>query len=76
MLGFGFVRHTIQDLAKQKNGASMSDTNPPAQDLHILSNFDLFHRLWSKAVDSPRYNKQEWMAMEERLLKAGFLRNE
>jgi hypothetical protein len=54
----------------------MSDTNPPAQDLHILSNFDLFHRLWSKAVDSPRYNKQEWMAMEERLLKAGFLRNE
>jgi len=54
----------------------MSDAKPPAQEIHALSNFELFHRLWSKAVDSPCYNKQEWIAMEERLLKLDFLRNE
>ncbi len=57
-------------------GVPMSDTNPPAQNMHTLSNFDLFHRFWSKAVDSPRYSKQEWTVMEERLLKMGFLRDE
>ena len=54
----------------------MSNGNPSTQDLHALSNFELFHRLWSKAVDSPRYNKPEWLAMEERLRSINFLRNE
>lgn len=25
----------------------------------------LFHRLWSKAVDTPSYDKEEWMALEK-----------
>ena len=62
--------------AGRKEWKSMSDTQPSAQEIRTLSDFDLFHRLWSKAVDSPRYNKQEWMIMEERLIKANFLRNE
>lgn len=29
----------------------------------------LFHRLWSKAVGTLGYNKQEWLELEQLLLK-------
>jgi hypothetical protein len=44
-----------------------------AQEIKDLTNFELFHRLWSKAVASPRYHKQEWRELESRLASLGFL---
>jgi hypothetical protein len=44
-----------------------------AQELKALTNFELFHRLWSKAVDSPRYQKLEWLELESRLASLRFL---
>lgn len=41
-----------------------------------ISNFELFHRVWSNAVDSSRYEKREWLELEERLMKANFLSRE
>jgi len=43
-------------------------------ELDSLTNFELFHRLWSKAVDSPGYDKREWVALEQRLIRINFLR--
>lgn len=43
------------------------------EEVDALSNFELFHRLWSNAVDSPRYDKREWVELEARLLRLKFL---
>jgi hypothetical protein len=32
----------------------------------------LFHRLWSKAVGTQSYDKEEWKRLETALLEAGF----
>lgn len=36
-------------------------------DVHAMSNHRLLHILWTKAVGTPNYNKQEWMELELRL---------
>lgn len=33
----------------------------------------LLHRLWSKAVGTPGYDKQEWKALEDLLLPTGWI---
>jgi hypothetical protein len=48
-------------------------TEQEMQEISALTNWELFHRLWSKAVDSPRYQKQEWRELESRLASLGFL---
>jgi hypothetical protein len=37
-----------------------------------LSNSELFHHLWTKAVGAEGYNKKEWQKLDERLRKIGF----
>ena len=34
-----------------------------------LSNHSLLHTLWTKAVGTKDYNKQEWKELESRLIK-------
>jgi hypothetical protein len=56
-----------------KEGNHTLTTEQEMQEVSALTNWELFHRLWSKAVDSPRYQKQEWRELESRLTSLGFL---
>ncbi len=33
----------------------------------MKANRTLLHQLWTKAVDGPNYDKEQWMALEEHL---------
>ena len=43
--------------------------SPPSKEPSELSDHELLHRLWSKAVDASNYVKEEWIELERRLLK-------
>lgn len=38
-----------------------------------MSSRGLFHRLWTKAVGTVRYDKTEWMELQGRLERAGLI---
>jgi hypothetical protein len=37
------------------------------QQLSAYNTLQLFHRLWTKAVNTPNYDKKEWQELEKRL---------
>jgi len=41
-------------------------TNVPPRKVSV---YHLLHRLWTKAVDTPGYDKREWQAMERVILR-------
>jgi len=54
-------RLNMSELARSAGSAA-----DPSQEAHRL-----FHRLWSKAYDSPGYDKREWLRFEELLRQLG-----
>lgn len=46
----------------------VDEANEAAQGPHQADAHALFHRLWSKAVGTPGYDKAEWKRMEALLL--------
>jgi molybdopterin-guanine dinucleotide biosynthesis protein len=41
-----------------------------AGELKQISTWELFHRLWTKAVGQPDYKKPEWQELETRILRS------
>ena len=39
-----------------------------------LSNSELFHHLWTKAVGTEGYDKREWRELDDRLHRIGFFK--
>jgi len=43
---------------------SLKDTDPDFAEADLL-----MHRLWTRAVGTPEYNKREWQSLEAAILK-------
>ncbi len=60
------VRELIDGL---RDGSIVLEQPPPAVSEEPL--WALFHRLWSKDVGTPGYNKKDWVELERLILQKG-----
>jgi len=67
----GYIESEWQDLGRRYEGGVRAEDLLGSDDderlYEDLSDHEMLHRLWTKAVGEEGYDKQEWKALEKRL---------